>query len=661
MFKDSRFGLFLLAPLLCTVQISAAQDPAPTSARDGNIHLDVVVTPKFGPPVSGLQQQEFTVLDNKVPQAILSFQAVRGREAPIEVVLVLDDVNTGFANVAYERSEIDKFLRTDGGQLAHPMALAFLTDDGIKVQDEFSSDGNELSSGLDKSSLGLHSIHRSGGIYSAGERLQISLKALFELGTREAARPGRKIILWISPGWPVLSGPDVQEQLDAKQEQAIYNDVAKLSTLLREGQITLYSIDPLGSADFGGRAFRWEAYTKGISKPSQAEWGDLTLQVISTQSGGLALTSGNDIAAFIRQCLADTQAYYEISFAPPSDQRPDEYHQLEVQVAKPGLAARTRQGYYSQPKRAAELTAESEKPGKQGDDTLSLEPGAKTVTPRAFNEQVHYANAHPYVDLPLAELVERIPELKTLQPAPDQGELPVILQKMGRSVDEFARDIGDLIAHEEVIQEKLNAKGGIQAKAGVQDSYLILHHGDRWGASAEYRMDEKGNRLGPIGLEKGYLVTSGFALGCISFSTVAQLQSRFRYLGEEKVGSRDAYVLGFVQKPGEATFLVTMMGTGGRVVDMLTQGILWVDKNGFQIIRMRSDLLEPNRETQLDQLTTDETFGEVQLQDAANPVWLPRDVNVYMEINKRKFRNEHHYTNYRRYRVSVKIGDSPTP
>jgi len=112
-------------------------------------------------------------------------------------VLVLDDVNTGFANVAYERSEIDKFLRTDGGQLAHPMALAFLTDDGIKVQDEFSSDGNELSAGLDKSSLGLHSIRRSGGIYSAVERLQISMKALFELGTREAARPELKGLAWI--------------------------------------------------------------------------------------------------------------------------------------------------------------------------------------------------------------------------------------------------------------------------------------------------------------------------------------------------------------------------------------------------------------------------------------------------------------------------------
>ena len=313
----------------------------------------------------------------------------------------------------------------------------------------------------------------------------------------------------------------------------------------------------------------------------------------------------------------------------------------------------------AQPARGGEPPAESEKLVVRADDALSLDPVIESVTPEAFIERVRYANAHPYVDMPLTQLVELIPELKTLQPAADQRELPVILQKMGLSVDEFARDIGDLIAHEDVTQEKLNAKGGIQAKEDVQDNYLILHHGTQWGASAEYRMDEKGNRLGSIGLQKGYLVTTGFALSCISFSTDAQSQSRFRYLGEAKVGSRDAYVLGFAQKPGEATFLVKMMGTGGAVVDMLTQGILWVDKNGFQIIRLRSDLLAPNREIQL--LTTDETFGEVQLQDVPNSVWLPRDVNVYMEINKRKFRNEHHYTNYRRYRVSVKIGDQQKP
>ena len=66
------------------------------------------------------------------------------------------------------------------------------------------------------------------------------------------------------------------------------------------------------------------------------------------------------------------------------------------------------------------------------------------------------------------------------------------------------------------------------------------------------------------------------------------------------VGSRDTYVLGFAQKPGEANFSTTMRGTGPGDVDMVTQGILWVDKNNFQIIQMRSDLLAPNKEIRLD-------------------------------------------------------------
>ena len=349
MFNNARLGFFFLVPVFCVATASAQESTAPAQPDNSAMFLDVVVTPKSGPPVSGLQQEDFTVLDNKVPQTILTFDAVRGREAPVEVVLVIDDVNTGLANIAYERSEIDKFLKADGGHLTHPIALAFLTDNGIKVQDEFSSDGNALSAALDQYTLGLHTITRSGGIYSAEERLQISMKALFELGSREAARPGRKIILWISPGWPTLSGPGVVEQMGAKQEQGIFNNVVKLSTMFRQGQVTLYSIDPLGSADFGGRAFRWEAFVKGISKPSQTEWGDLALQVVATQSGGLALTGSNDITASLKQCLADTHAYYEISFAPPLDQKRDEYHHLEIHVADHKLTARTRQGYYTQP------------------------------------------------------------------------------------------------------------------------------------------------------------------------------------------------------------------------------------------------------------------------------------------------------------------------
>ena len=349
MFIGARLGCLFLVPLLCTAAASAQQGSLPIQPDDGKIHLDVVVTPKSGPPIGGLEQRDFTVLDNKLPVTLDSFQALGGSRAPIEVILVVDDVNTGIEHVAYERSQVEQFLRVDGGHLAHPTALAFLTDSGIKVQDDFSDDGNTLSAEIDKFNVGLHSILRSGGVYSAVERFQVSLAALSQLATREASRPGRKILLWVSPGWPLLSGPGVEEQMSGNQQQQIFNEVVTFSTLLRQGRITLYSIDPLGSADFLGRAFRWEAFVKGISKPSQADYGDIALQVIATQSGSLVFNTSNDIAALLQKCMADTKAYYEISFAPGLEQKRDEYHHLEVHVAKAGLVARTRQGYYSHP------------------------------------------------------------------------------------------------------------------------------------------------------------------------------------------------------------------------------------------------------------------------------------------------------------------------
>jgi len=348
MLATARRWFLVLAPLLLAIVVSAQQQTPVLERANGAITLDVVVTPKSGPPVSGLQQQDFTLLDNKAAQTITSFQAVDGRRAPIEVILVVDAVNTGEQSVAYEREQIEKFLRTDGGHLAYPTALAVFTDTGTKVQEGFSTDGNALSTSLEQYTVGLRFLNRSSGFYGADERFQLSLNALHELAVREAARPGRKIILWVSPGWPLLSGPNVE--LSSKQQESLFADIVSISDVLRQGRITLYSIDPLGTADAASsRTFYWKSFLKGISKPSQVLPGNLGLEVIATQSGGVALSSSNDVAQLLRQGLEDAAAYYEITFDPPLGDQKHAYHQLEVRIDKPGLTARTRLGYYSQP------------------------------------------------------------------------------------------------------------------------------------------------------------------------------------------------------------------------------------------------------------------------------------------------------------------------
>ena len=644
MFTNRCVNLFLLALALWAPQISARQSVSPAILSNSKIHLDVVVTPKSGPPVSGLVLQDFTVLDNGMPQFI-DLKAVDGRQAPIEVILLIDAVNMGSREVAVTREEIDKFLTANGGRLAHPTEVVVLTEKGLQIQEGFTQDGSAISAALSHYTVPMHNIGSG-----APDRFQISFQGFAALVTQQRERPGRKMIIWVSPGWPPL-----RDQVRDSLQEHLFGNVGELWRQLREGRITVYSIDPSAIVDLQPglttgltspvRPSEENSYADNAGRPVAMHSIDLTLPVIAVQTGGLALYPGNDIASDLQRCMADADAYYEISFEPAIADPPNAFHRLEIRIAKPGLIGRTRQGYYWQPSHAERLAAGS----------LRLR-GADDPDPMDTGDPSFYANAHPYLDLPYNQLLDRIPELKTLQPAQDQQRLPAILQKMGRGVDDFTRNIGDLIAHEDVLQEKLDARGKLKGKERFQDEYLILHHGYEWGARAEYRMDAKGNRLGPIGLEKGYVVTSGFALTCVSFSTVAQAQSRFRYLGDQTIGSRGTYVLGFVQKPGEVSFGTTMKGVGGKQIDMLTQGILWIDQNNFQIIRMRTDLLMPRQEIRLEQATTEVTLAEVRLPDLPDPLWLPDDVEVYLDIQNHQYRNVHHYTNYRRYRVSVKIG-----
>ena len=333
--------LLLLLPAILPL---AAQQP---------ITLDVVVTPTGGrdrAPVAGLARTDLVLLDNGRPQPITGFRAGPAAQAPAELLLLLDSVNVPFTVVANERQQIASFLRSSSGALTLPTTLGLVSDAGIQVvggdaSPTFTRDGNVLAAALDHEDIGLRTIRRSEGIYGAEDRLSLSINALRTLALHERARPGRKVVIWVSPGWPALSGPGIE--LSSRQQDRIFAQIMELSTLMRQANITLYCVDPIGAGESVGRANYFENFVKGIEKPSQTDLGDLSLQVLAIQSGGLYLHGNNDIAAQLRQAVADTTAFYELSFNPPPAEHPGQYHHLEVRVEKPGLAARTRTGYYN--------------------------------------------------------------------------------------------------------------------------------------------------------------------------------------------------------------------------------------------------------------------------------------------------------------------------
>jgi VWFA-related protein len=349
----TKFVCAISAALLAGSLSAAAQQAPPTvltpatSPSSQQIKLDVVVDTKSGDQVTSLPQQDFTILDNKSPRPITSFRVVTSAQEPVSIFLFLDAVNTPYELVASMRTAAENFLKRNGGVLTNPTAIAVLTDGGLQLPSKFSANGMELSDELEHREIGLRQITHSTQ-WNNADRFTISIKALHQLTAIASRLSGRKIILWISPGFPLSSGPEFSS-LSSKAEQEIFGDVTYFSTELRQNKIILYNINPVGTSESMLAANYYKNFVKGVTRYDDAQLADLSIQVLSAQTGGLDIVSDNDVAGMIQKCVADANSWYEITFDPPPADKPNEYHRIDVKLAQPGLIARTRNGYYSNP------------------------------------------------------------------------------------------------------------------------------------------------------------------------------------------------------------------------------------------------------------------------------------------------------------------------
>lgn len=325
-----------------------SQDAVATGAQSqsGRVKINVVVTDKQGHPIRGLTANDFTVTDNDQARTIDEFKALDAEKSqgnPVHVVVVLDMVNVPFQTTAWAREELTKFLQEDGGKLAYPTSLVVMTDSGLRAGQGSSLDGSALVGAMNRYQTELRAVNRSGGFYAAGEMIEMSLNQLSELAAYEATQPGHKILLMISPGWPLLARAGDQE--DLAQRKWVFNSIISFTNGLREADITLYSLDTyeLGRTD----PFYYQTFLKPVKKTDGAEYPNLGLQVLSAHSGGTVQVTGRDITGELNAAVRDAAASYELIFEGVPGDGPNEYHALKVKVDHPEATVRTTAGYYA--------------------------------------------------------------------------------------------------------------------------------------------------------------------------------------------------------------------------------------------------------------------------------------------------------------------------
>ena len=286
---------------------SQASAAAPTQTLRTGVQLvveDVVVTDKNGTPVHGLQQSDFTVIENKAEQHIKGFEehagdAIKSPDAlppgtfsnvpattsRVVNVLLLDGLNTPPQSQPYLHDQLVKFLAAErpGTQTAiftlnyrlsllqdfttdpsilkravklqgvqfSPLLNRELNDQPAHKESEALTDLIELSGGSNPTIEGIQRTLLDMQARQVSQQTQvrarITMEALNQLARYLAGVPGRKNLLWFSGSFPVFIQRDIQTTGDPFAGQAdLHDELKRTVDLLAKNQVSVYPIDARG-------------------------------------------------------------------------------------------------------------------------------------------------------------------------------------------------------------------------------------------------------------------------------------------------------------------------------------------------------------------------------------------------------------------------------
>lgn len=357
----------LLTALAAAVTISAQSNPSPQassgtiSATTRAVLLDVVVRDRNDQPIHGLTAKDFQVIENDHPESIASLEeSVADPARPDEdaqILLLVDEMNSESEDVGYVRHCLRKLLLTGNGRLPVPAGLLALTNDGLVVLHEPTRDGQSLWTALEHHRTALP-WRQLGGFYGQMERMDLSFGALHEIAMSAVGSRSRRALVWISPGFP-LSATII---LTSETQRYISEAIRRLSDELLRARMSIYTIDPrvampaisgVSTTDLGlQQGFELLEHHRDFTVQ------DLTLPRFAAETGGRSVWGRNDIDAQVLDTAKDESNYYTVLYYPSNRNFDGKYRSIEVKVNRPGVAVRSRTGYFAMPIPPAPTTKE---------------------------------------------------------------------------------------------------------------------------------------------------------------------------------------------------------------------------------------------------------------------------------------------------------------
>jgi len=344
--------------LALLIGTATAQDRPDTVIRTTTrlVQIRVMAQDSSGNPVSDLRKEELQLQDNRKPQPI-AFLTFEGSASPAGAsnganrsagptgaeyaVILIDWLNPSYRDRVTDRELVYKFLRN-----ARPrqQIAMYVLGKPSRLLHGFTSDTAELLQTLADTAIDPEDVYdpmpptlaeprykmwatltTEEKIFRFNVKILDTFETLNKLADGLARVPGRKDLIWISNGFPlVVDGHAVAGATPAEIEypENMQETVAKLN----RADIAVYSVDARGLVADG-------------------RYGDVgTLQEFSERTGGTAFIDRNDLDEGMRLALEDTRISYTLGFTVPVGAVPG-LHRILLRTTRPGVTLRYRESY----------------------------------------------------------------------------------------------------------------------------------------------------------------------------------------------------------------------------------------------------------------------------------------------------------------------------
>ena len=237
---------------------------------------------------------------------------------------------------------------------------------------------------------------------------------------------------------------------------------------------------------------------------------------------------------------------------------------------------------------------------------------------------------------------------QTVRQGPEESKS--LVDRVSQSVTTFLGELSNVECTEAVSQTRLKEHGKIEFSENSTYDYLVLAESD----GGELTLAE--SRLAKQEPQKTthlpLMVSNGFSTLLLIFHPEYRSGFEFKQLEDEEMDGKAYARLAFRHIPGMRSTAALMVR--GREYPLDLQGVVWIDKGTGEIRKISADLESSMEDIGLRAMHTEVDYAPVTFQETANTYWLPQTATIDVESLHERWRNVHHFTDYRQFSTSAK-------